>query len=188
MPQHLRIEVEDEPMARLTTYNKGNTVYDITLCVPETCTDILLSDVDTKVPRQPQDDEGRKKDYRDDFKHARRCVAAAFTSSDRLLRHLRANRLSGHAKMKPIMMRLMTNKNDRGLIQALPMEDDSFHVTVIIGAGKNRVSDSLPEAEWQWTCEGISVSGAVSHTERALMIVRAIGESLQDELERHETV
>ena len=54
MPQHLRVEIENVLVGRLTTYNKdeGNdTIYDITLCAPELETDFFITNVDTDEPR-----------------------------------------------------------------------------------------------------------------------------------------
>lgn len=178
MPQHLKIEVGSKLVACLSTSNKADTVYDVTWRIPEIKTEMSLTDVDTGVQRQPQEAEACAKDFKDDFTHARRCIAAAFASSDKLLKHLREHGPPEPKKMKPIIMRLMTNNFDRGFIEVHPSDNESVNVKVLIGVGENRVPDSLPKNEWEWTCEGIDVSGTGLHTVRALTVLRSIGQTL----------
>jgi hypothetical protein len=178
MPQYLKIEVEGRPVGCLCTSNKGGTLYDVILGVSELGIDISLTDVDTGVQRQPQDPKARAEDFRDDFTHARRCIAAAVTSADKFLQRLREHGTPEYAKMKPIMMRLMTNNFDRGYIQLHPSYNESVNVEVLIGVGPNRVPDSLPKGECKLTWEGIDASGATSQTARALSVLRSIGPTL----------
>ena len=161
-------------------YNNGLkiTQYDITLCVPELGTDILLRDVDTGVLSQPQNEEAHEKDFRNDFTHARRCIAGAFASSDKLIQHLQEHDTPEYAKLKPIEMRLMTNNFDRGVFQVQPSDNESVNVNVLIGIGDNLVPNSLPKDIWKQTWEGIDVSGATAQTERALNVVDYIGGTL----------
>ena len=184
MPQHLRIEVEGRLAGRLTTYNKGRGIaqYDVTLCVPELQTDFFLSDVDTGVQSQPQDQKARAKDWQDDFTHARRCIAGAFASSDEFLKRLKENGTPEHAKLRPIMMRLMTNKFDRGFIQVEPSDNELVNVKVVIGSGGNRVLDAFPKEAWRRTWKGIDAAGATSQTERAFEIIGCIGCKLLQKL------
>ena len=178
MPQHLKIEVGAELVACLSTSNKADTQYDINWRIPEVGIEMSFVDVDTGVQRQPQDPEAREKDFQDDFVHARRCIAAALACSDKLLQHLQNHCSQQIADMKPIIMRLMTNNFDRGLIQIHPSENESVSVSVFIGVGSNRIPDSFPREKWEWSCEGIGISGVQSQTARALTVLRSIGETL----------
>jgi hypothetical protein len=183
MPQHLKIDVEGELVAWLSTSNKGGTLYDVSLCVPELNIDIPAPNVDTGVERQPQDPEARAAEFRNDFTHARRCIAAAVRSADNFLHHLREHGTPEYAEMKPIVMQLMTNHYDRGFIQVHPSDDGSVDVDVVIGHGPNRVPNSSPKDECKLTWEGIDASGVHSQTERALKVVRSIGPELLRALE-----
>lgn len=178
MPQHLKIEVEGRLVGWLSTSNKGGTLYDVSLFIPELGTDISLTDVDTGVQRQPQDAKARDEDNRDDFTHARRCIAGAVASADNFLQELREQVTPGYAEMKPIMIRLMTNTYDRGLIQVHPIDNESVNVYVIIGVGANRVPNSSPKDKYELTWEGIDASGTSSQTARALKVLRSIGPTL----------
>ena len=178
MPQNLKIEVEGRLVGWLSTGNKGGTLYDVRLRVPELGTDISLTDVDTGVQRQPQDAEASAEDFRDDFTHARRCIAGAVASADNFLHQLREHSSPQYAEMKPIMMRLMTNDFDRGFIHVHPSDNESVNVDVIIGVGASRVPDSSPKDECELTWEGIDASGATSQTARALKVLRSIGPTL----------
>lgn len=186
MPQHLNIEVEGKLVGRLTTSNKDDTLYDITLCVPELGFDILLHDVNTGVQRQPQDAEARVKDYRNDFKHTRRCIAAAFVASCKLLQHLQVHNFTDYAEIKPIKMQLMTNQFNRGYIQVQPSDNETVSVKIVIGAEDNRVSGAYPKGKWVWTCEGIDISGIASQTGRALKVIHNIGKELLQALSEKE--
>ncbi len=183
MPQHLKIEVEGRLVGCLSTSNKGSKLYDVMLRVPELGIDISLTDVDTGVQRQPQDAEAREDDFRDDFTHARRCIAGAVASADNFLRQLREHGTTKYVEMKPIMMRLMTNNFDRGFIQVHPNDNESVNVDVIIGVGAKRVPNSSPKEKRELAYEGIDASGTFTQTERALKILSSIGPGLLQSLE-----
>ena len=178
MPQHLKIEVEGQQVAELRTRNKGETLYNVRLCVPELETECFHPNVNTGVQRQPQDDAGRAEDFRDDFTHARRCIAAAFATADEFLEQLGEQGAPEYTEIKPITMWLMTNDIDRGVIQIHPGDKESVNVDVVIGAGANRVPNALPKHEWKWTREGVGAPGATSQTARALTILRSLGGEL----------
>ena len=175
MPQHLKITVEGQLAGWLSTSSKSGTVYDVRLRVPEIGASFSCHDVDIGVQRQPQDSQARAEDFRDDFTHARRCIAATIVTSDEFIQLLRERDTSRYAEMKPITMRLMTNAFDRGLVQVHPIDMNSVNVVVIIGVGAKRVCDPLPKDRCELTYEGIEVSGTSTQTERALEILRAIG-------------
>lgn len=180
MPQHLRVEVEDSMVGRLTTYNKdgcGNTLYDLTLCIQELETDFFLPGVDTKVPRQPEPPEERKADFQNDFMHAIRCIAAVVESANEFLTYLHKCKPEGIIDIKPITMRLMTNKFDRGIIQVKPSNRNS-DVSVIIGTGNNRVKESYPKDEWKWSRLNVEECDMTSQMGRALAIIKTIGPDL----------
>ncbi len=183
MPQLLKIEVEGELVAWLSTYNKGGTIYDVILCVAEIGATFRLPDVDTGVQRQPQGDQARCEDFKDDFAHARRCVAAALASSNRFLQLLRKQGSLEYAEIRPITIRLMTNRYDRGLVQVDPIERELVYVVAAIGVGDNRVPNSLPKSKCEFAFEGLDISGALTHTERALKVLHSIGPSLLQSLE-----
>jgi hypothetical protein len=178
MPQHLKIEVEGRLVGWLSTSNKGGTLYDVRLRVPELGTDISLPDVDTGVQRQPQDPKARANDFRDDFTHARRCIAGAVASADNFLQKLQEQGTPKYAEMKPIMMRLMTNNFDRGFIQVHPSDNESVNVDVSIGVGANRVPNSLPKHKCELNWQEIDASGTYSQTARALKVLHSIGPAL----------
>lgn len=183
MPQHLKIGVEGRLVGQLTTRNKGGTLYDVGLRVPELGIEKWLTDVDTGVQRQPQEEEAKKEDFGDDFTHVRRCIAAVVASADNFLQQLRENATPEYAEMKPIMVRLKTNKKDRGLVQVHPSDNESVNVVVIIGVGANRVCNASPKDKFELAYEGIDASGTFTQTERALMILRSIGPDLLQSLE-----
>jgi hypothetical protein len=178
MPQHLKIEVEGRLVGWLSTFNKSGTLYDVKLRVPELGIDIFLPDVDTGVQRQPQDSKACANDFKDDFTHARRCIAGAVASADNFLQKLQEQGTPEYAEMKPITMRLMTNKYDRGFIQLLPSDNESVNVDVVIGVGANRVPDALPKDKCELTWQEIDASGTYSQTARALKVLHSIGPAL----------
>lgn len=193
MPQHLKIEVEGKLVGWLSTRNKGTftfrlfnirkTIYNVRLRVPEIGNEFELHDVDTGVQRQPRDSQAQAEDFRDDFIHARRCIAGAVASSDKFLQLLREQDTPEYTEMKSIIMRLMTNRFDRGLIQVHRIDNASVNVVVIIGVGANRVPNSSPKEECELIYEGIDASGTFTQTERALKILRSIGPDLLQTLE-----
>jgi hypothetical protein len=178
MPQHLKIEVEGRLVGWLSTHNKGGTLYDIRLRVPEVGTDFWLPDADTGVQRRPQDSKARADDFRDDFTHARRCIGGAIASADNLLQKLQESGAPEYAEMKPITMRLMTNEFDRGFIHVLPRDHELVDVDVIIGVGAHRVPSSSPKEKCELNWQGIDASGMYSQTARALKVLQSIGPAL----------
>jgi hypothetical protein len=178
MPQHLKIEVEGRLVGWLSTSNKGGTLYDVRLQVPELRTDISLPDVNTGVQRQPQDSKVCIEDFRDDFTHARRCVAGAVASANYFFQKLQEQVTRENAEMKPIIMRLMTNNFDRGFIQVHPIDNESVNVDVIIGVGANRVPNSSPKDKFELNWKEIDASGTYSQTARALKVLHSIGPTL----------
>jgi hypothetical protein len=183
MPQHLSFEVEGHLVGLLSTGNKGGTKYDVRLCVPEIGIRFSLPDVDTGVQRQPQERQARLEDRRDEFTHARRCIAAAVATSDRLVELLREQDAAGCAEVKPITMRLMTNRFDRGPVQVEPINDKLVNVVVIIGVGTQRVPNASPKDKCELAYESIDASGTTTQTERALKVLKSIGPDLLRSLE-----
>lgn len=178
MPRHLKIEFEGKLVEWLSTKNKGGTMYDVSLRVPETGSCISYPDVDTGVQRQPQDSQARADDFRDDFTHARRCIAGAVASSDYFSKKLRERSPATFSELKPFIMRLMTNSCDRGSIQVHPVDNKTVDVVVTIGGGANRVPASSLKGEFELTYEGVDISGMLTRTERAPKALRSIGPAL----------
>lgn len=121
-------------------------------------------------------------DSKNDFIHARRCIAAILASADKLLDLLNKCEPKRLTDLNPITMRLMTNDKDRGLIRAQPNNNRKFDVTVTIGVGNNRVDDSLPKNEWKWSRPDFEVYDYPSQMERSLAIIQSIGGKLLEEL------
>lgn len=182
MPQHLKICAGDTLVAQLSTGNKGGTLYKIDLKVIELNLELSLPEVDTGVQRQPQDPDQQIADFRDDFTHARRCIAGADASSEVFVQQLEKHSTSGPAETKPITMLLMTNKFSRGIISVSPSGNQTVDVNVRIGGGKCRVPDALPSSESQLLWEGVETSDSGSQTARALKVLKSIGPDLLQEL------
>jgi hypothetical protein len=178
VPQHLKIEAEGNLVGCLSTSNKGGTRYDVRLRVPELGAVFSLADLDTGIQRQPQDDKARAEDFKDDFIHVRRCIAATVAGSDCFLKKLREQGAQAYVDMKPILMHLMTNDFDRGLIQIHPIDNESVNVVVTIGVGSKRVPNSSPKDKYELDYEDVDVSGTSTQTERALKALRSIGPDL----------
>lgn len=182
MPQHLKICAGDTLVAQLSTGNKGGTLYKISLEVIELNIELSLPEVDTGVQRQPQHPDEHRADFRDDFTHARRCIAGAHAASKVFLQQLERRSTSGAAEMKPITMLLMTNKFSRGIISASPNGNQTVDVNVRIGGGKCRVPDAFPSDESQLYCDGVETSTSDSQTAHALKILKSIAPILLQEL------
>ena len=178
MPQHLKIEVEGKLVGWISTSNKGGTIYDVSLRVPEIGSNFSLPNVDTGVQRQPQDSQAGAEDSRNDFAHARRCIAGAVASSNYFLKKIRKHGSLIYTELKPLIMRLMTNLYDRGCIKVHPIDNESVNVVVTIGVGANRVPNSSPKDKFELTYEGIDVSGTFTQTERAFRVLLSIGPDL----------
>lgn len=182
MPQHLKICVEDTLVGQLSTGNKGGTRYRVRLLVTELAMDPSPTVVDTGVQCQPQDQEEKRADFKNDFTHARRCIAGLVSSSEHFLQQLERDRAADQVESRPITMRLLTNMFGRGIISVNPVDDQSVDVNVRIGAGGCRVPDALPRTECQLSWEGVQTSGSRSQTARALKVLRSIGPNLLREL------
>jgi hypothetical protein len=178
MPQYLKIEVEGTIIGLFSTGNKGGTIYDISLQVPEIGTDYSIPDVDTGVQRQPQDPQERRKDFQNDLIHARRCIAGIVSSAEKLLVLLQADSKQITSDIKPITMNLMTNSYDRGIIEAQPIEDQLTDVIVTFGMGANRFQNAIPTDKLELEFKAIKTSRTGTHIERAFYILSSIGPTL----------
>jgi hypothetical protein len=142
-----------------------------------------LPDRDTGVQCQPQDKEAQRADFRDDFIHARRCIAAAVKTEEEFRQALREQEIGVCAEVKPMTMRLMSREYDRGKVEVHPIDNESVNVAVIIGVGDNRYVNALPKEPWELAFKDIDASGTATLTERALKVLSAIGPDLLQALE-----
>ena len=178
MPQHLKIEVEGTLIGLFSTGNKGGTIYDIRLHIPETGTDYSILDVDTGVERQPQDPQDKRKDFQNDLIHARRCIAGVVSSVENLLGQRQADSKKVPEQIKPITMQLMTNSYDRGIIKAQPINEEVSNVVVSFGVGANRFQNAIPKDKLELEFKAVKIPGTGTHIERALYLLSSLGPAL----------
>lgn len=192
MPQHLEIVLHGQTIGCVTTGNRSGTVYSVFLTVAGHR--LEAGNIDTGVQCQPQEPEARKKDFRNDFTHARRGIAGATRAAENLRKQLTELSLARAAPL-PLTIRLYTKVWDRGVIKVwdrgvikvLPIGKDSTRVQVqlLVGTGPHRRDSAIPSKPYPFETVETDVRCDVSHVERALEVFEKVGESLVETLSRH---
>lgn len=188
MPQHLNLEVDGVLTGRISTSNKGGTLYDVCWFRPDGGLELSLTDVDTGVPRQPQTPDAMERDFKNDFTHSKRAIAAATKTATRFLFELPKALTERPLGSGRVVIRLRTNKFDRGVNDLQPVQGDRVDVRVRIGTGPNRPHGALPKEVVEFTQEGIDVVDVTSSVALVLQVFASVGPSLLEqlsELEQH---
>jgi len=143
MPQYLHFVIDGTCVANIATGNKSGTLYDVKLT--STLTDeIEFINVDTSVQSQPPPGAERERDFRNDFNHARRAIAAVTTKAEAVIGKLQGKLGNEDDDFHEISIYLRTNFYDRGSIMINPEGSRIFRVMVHIGTGPVRPPEARP--------------------------------------------
>lgn len=185
MPQYLTIEDSEGCAGQLSTSNRGDTFYDVKLRAESPPFERTLTNVDTGVQRQPQEEAAQAEDFRCDFVHAKRAIAAAIATADQFATELSASSGGVHWSGPSFRMRLRTNHVDRGSIRVETSDDDGWVSKLTIGDGFSRAPNAIPEKpqEFEWIASGPRDSGSL--VLQALHVIRKAGPKLLEALDAH---
>jgi hypothetical protein len=186
VPQYLIFEKDGVPIGKIATGNKGETRYDVCWLNPNETRLCFFQDVDTGVQRQPQDQGERIRDFKNDFTHARRAIAATTSTANRFLEELPASLTLGSSNCWQIVIRLRTNQFDRGMVDFEAAQSGLVSVRACIGSGSLRPDGAIPADPVEIPCEAISLDGAASGVGQALQALASVGPHLLEELAKYE--
>jgi hypothetical protein len=186
MPQYLIFEKDGVHIGKIATGNKGGTKYDVCWLDPTGKRLCFFQDVDTGVLRQPQDQVEQARDFKNDFTHARRAIAATTSTANRFIEELPASLTSGSSKCGQIVIRLRTNHFDRGMVDFEAAQSGLVSVRACIGSGSRRPDGAIPTDPVEIPCGATIVDGAASGVGQALQALASVGPHLLEELAKYE--
>ena len=85
-----------------------------------------------------------REDFKNDFTHARRALAAGANAAQYFIEWLASQALTTTSVGVPIDVRLKTNADERGVLRIRAGDRDDCEVTLTIGDGVQRPPGALP--------------------------------------------
>lgn len=158
MPQYLYINIAGVSIAQMRTENRGGTHYDIFWNSNQGYQEDFKNR-DTGVECQPSDSGEKIEDFKNDFTHARRSIAAASSTAKQFLDNFLNNVNYNENNIEEVQVILKTNKRDRGKITIFPNDDQKAKLTMEIGTGPNRPQDAIPAQAESFIKDGIDLLG-----------------------------
>ena len=181
MPQYLYFEIRDKRVATMQTSHLSGTCYDIKWCRPAG-PKLSLPGIDTGVQCQPEDPIKRKRDFQNDFSHARRAIAAASLTAKQFLDKLAGIETHRASDFEVVRIRLRTNSFDRGTITIRPQKGGTAKLHMEIGTGPERPPGAQPLQVSEFSEAGVDVGGATSPLALALQVLDSEGSWLLNAL------
>jgi hypothetical protein len=158
MPQYLTIEIGGVCIAKMKTSHLDGTHYNI-FWNSKIGYEEDFPNFDTGVECQPSDPVERKKDFKNDFIHARRVIAAASLTAKQFLDNFINKDKSIKDEFGVVHIILRTNEYDRGRITLSPSKDLTAKLTMEIGTGPERPQGAKPIKTKKFIKESINLIG-----------------------------
>lgn len=168
-------------VAEMMTSHLRGTKYDIFWC-SHTGFHQDFPNVDTGIECQPCDPEERELDFRNDFIHARRAIAAAAITARMYLDEMMAIKESIVCSDKDILINLRTNCFDRGKISISPQNRGKANLLMEIGSGSIRYPNARPSRIVKVAKTGIHINEEASPLSNALEVLAAEGPWMLNQL------
>ena len=176
MPQHLHIASGDDIVGIITAINLGGTRYGVLL--KNTHGRLVdLIEVDSGVERQPQDAEAQQEDFKNDFTHVRRGIAAASVAASHFRQRLIEQGVT-ETVARDIKTQLWTDDFGRGIIDISLVAEGRAKVRLVVGTGPDRVPGASPREPRKFEPIDTSIPLGGSHLTRALAVLENVGHDL----------
>ncbi len=187
MPQFLHLVANQCLLGTIRTGHTGSesersTVYDVHWMEGDHPRH-EFQNVDTGIPCQPLSPVDCELDFKDDFIHARRAIAAACATAEDLFHRLSLPR-AREQPFSEMEIYLRTNQFDRGAINIRSIRSESIRVSMAIGTGPIRLPGTSPAEVFEWSCES-SLPNGHSPLGIALLVLASEGPKMVRALESH---
>lgn len=145
MPQFLIITIDGNYLAHMKTGNLGGTRYNIDWFPKLNICEHNFLNIDTGIERQPSHPYEKTEDFKNDFIHASRAIAAAEKTAKKYLYCLENQlQLANPSELSEAHIFLRTNIFDRGRIIISPIDVERANLTIEIGTGPVRPQYAKP--------------------------------------------
>lgn len=170
MPQYLEIQVAGHSEATLKTSHRQGTRYDVYWSTTSGFHREFFN-VNTEIECQPDDQTQRRRDFRNDFAHMRRAIAAASVTGKRFLDALDEADRNAPSELDAVKIRLRTNRYDRGVIAIDPTGGGEANLEIEVGSGPTRPPNAHPTQVKKYVRENIDISGACNPLSAAIRVL-----------------
>jgi hypothetical protein len=183
MPQHLEIKFGGESKAKMKTSHLNGTHYDI-YWNHESGFHIKFFDIDTGVKCQPKDKSKSKVDFKNDFIHMRRAIAAASKTASLFLYEFGKISKITPRELENVEINFHTNHYNRGVVYINPDKSGKAMLQINVGTGPTRPLNAEPPDVETFFLEEIDISEASDSLSMAIHVLESQSHWMLEELSK----